>query len=107
MNKVGRGKPVKPRVVENADQRIGLTLRTLRLDRGITGIEMAEALRVSPGMYDHYEAGRRKMTWIRVQQAAWFLTYRGSRTVEVQPEAIALPSECAGGGLSILEGVAA
>ncbi|WP_368495731.1 hypothetical protein [Glutamicibacter mishrai] len=68
---------------------------------------MAEALRVSPGMYDHYEAGRRKLTWTRVQQATWFLNYRSSGNVEVQPEAIALPSDCAGGGLSVIEEVAA
>lgn len=107
MNKVGRGKPVKPRLVENSDQRIGLTLRTLRLDRGITGTEMAEGMQISAGMYDHYEAGRRKITWERLQHAVWFLNYRGSNSVVVQPEAIALPSECAGGGLTVVEDVAA
>ncbi|MFJ2619730.1 helix-turn-helix domain-containing protein [Glutamicibacter sp. NPDC087344] len=107
MNKVGRGKPVKPRVVENSDQRIGLTLRTLRLDRGITGTEMADGMQISAGMYDHYEAGRRRITWERLQQATWFLNYRGSNSVSVQPEAIALPSECAGGGLTVIEGEAA
>lgn len=87
MSTVRRGRPVEARIITNEDQRIGLTLRTFRIDRGLTGADMAEALSISPGMYDHYEAGRRHMPYSRIQRAAWFLTYKG--THEIQPEAIA------------------
>lgn len=89
MSTAKRGRPQQARTISNEDQRIGLTLRTIRTDRGITGKQMAEALNISPAMYDHYEAGRNTIPYERIQQAAWFLTYRGNSTV--QPEAIALP----------------
>lgn len=87
MSTARRGRPVEARIITNEDQRIGLTLRTFRIDRGLTGADMAEALGVSPAMYDHYEAGRRRMPYPRIERAAWFLSYRG--THEIQPEAIA------------------
>ncbi|MGO4297393.1 helix-turn-helix domain-containing protein [Glutamicibacter sp. MCAF14] len=89
----------------NTRERIGLTLRTLRLCHGMTGEAMAAAMKVSPSMYDHYEAGRRAITWDRVQRAAWWLDIHSQLTI--QPEAIALPSECGVAELTIVEGVAA
>ena len=88
MSTARRGRPVEARIITNEDQRIGLTLRTLRLDRGLTGADMAGALGVQPSMYDHYEAGRRPIPYTRIERADWFLTYRGNQ--EIQPEAIAI-----------------
>lgn len=92
MNTKHQGRPVKEREVTNISERIGLTLRTLRLCHGVTGQEMATAMKISPSLYDHYEAGRRTIPWDRVQRAAWWLDMHSKLTI--QPESIAMPHEC-------------
>ncbi|MGP9033679.1 helix-turn-helix domain-containing protein [Glutamicibacter mysorens] len=99
------GRPLKSNPVTNTNERIGLTLRTLRVCHGITGDEMAAALKISAPLYYHYEAGRRPIPWERLQRAAWAIDCRSQ--IDIRPESIALPSECGGAALTVVEGVAA
>lgn len=92
-----RGRPSKPRIVENSSERIGLALRTYRQLIGITGAEMAQALDVGGSTYDGYEAGTRRMTYTQVREAAHYLTFqlrmKLNSKIVVQPESIAIPTD--------------
>lgn len=105
MTRKQQGRPPQNKPVTNSQERIGLTLRTLRLCHGLTGEEMASALKISTPLYFHYEAGRRPIPWERLQRAAWAIDCRSQ--LDIRPEAIAMPSECMSPALTVIEGEAA